>query len=103
YFTEQKPVKGAAEFGQDFDGARYHFASARNRSTFNGDPDRYLPQFSGYCAMSVGMGKRYEGDPTAWKVIDGKLYVFGSARAVAAVEKDPSIVARSREAWPTLK
>jgi hypothetical protein len=53
--------------------------------------------------MSVGMGKKYEGDPTAWKIIDGKLYVFGSAKGLAAAEKDSSVVARSRETWPTLK
>lgn len=103
YFTEQRPVKGAPEYQLDFDGARYHFSSARNRSTFNSDPDRYMPQFSGLCAMAIGKGNTYEGDPTAWKIIDGKLYVFASAKALAAAEKDPTIIARSREAWKARK
>ena len=103
YFIEQKPVKGSLEYEKEFDGARYRFSSARNLSMFSADPERYEPQFAGWCAMSMGMGKRVEGDPTAWKIIDGKLYVFGSARGLAAAEKDPTIVARSREAWKASK
>jgi YHS domain-containing protein len=99
YFTEQRPVKGAAEFRQDFDGDRYHFASAKNRTAFNADPDRYAPQFAAMCAMGVSNGKRTEADPNVWKIVDGKLYVFSSTRALEAVEKDPSLLAKARKSW----
>jgi hypothetical protein len=45
------------------------------------DPDRYLPQFSGLCANGVSKGMKGAGDPKAWKVVDGKLYLFYSAAA----------------------
>lgn len=99
YFTEQRPVKGAPELRQDWDGARYYFASARNRAAFNADPDRYTPQFGSFCAASMEKGKRIEADPTIWKIVDGKLYVFGALKGREIAEKDPGILARSREAW----
>jgi YHS domain-containing protein len=99
YFTEQRPVKGAPQFQHDFDGDRYYFASARNRELFGADPDRYLPQFAAMCAVGIGMGQRIEADPTVWKIVDGKLYVFSSAQALEVVEKDPALLAKSRESW----
>lgn len=99
YFTEQKPVKGTPEYRQDFDGARYHFSSARHRDAFAADPDRYAPQFAGLCAAALSMGNTYEADPTAWKIVDGKLYVFRSQKGLEMAEKDPTILARSRENW----
>lgn len=99
YFTEQRPVKGTPAFRQDFDGERYHFATARNRATFNADPDRYSPQFAAMCAVGVGMGKRVEADPNVWKIVDGKLYVFSSPAALESAEKNPALLAKSRESW----
>lgn len=92
YFTEKRPVKGTHEYGQEFDGERYHFASARNRAAFNGDPDRYSPQFAGMCAVALSTGKAVEADPTVWKIVEGKLYVFSSPRGLAAYEKNPALL-----------
>ncbi len=100
YFTENRPVRGMPEFQRDFDGTRYYFASARNRDLFSADPDRYAPQFSGYCSSSVGHGRKNEGDPLVWKIVDGRLYVFG--RAGPWVD-DPATLVRSHAAWPSLK
>ncbi len=100
YFTENRPVQGAPEFQRDFDGTRYYFASARNRDLFAADPDRYAPQFSGYCSSSVGHGRRNEGDPQVWKIVGGKLYVFGKAGPWV---DDPAALVRSHAAWPSLK
>ena len=99
YFTEHKPVKGAPEFRHDWDGARYYFVSARNRDAFAADPDRYAPQFSGLCAASLSTGKIVEADPTLWKIIDGKLYVFGKVVGIDMAEKDPALLKRSRQNW----
>ena len=50
---------------------------------FAADPERYAPQYDGYCAVSMSMGKKAEPDPEAWAIAEGKLYVFGVKRAVA--------------------
>ena len=89
YFTESKPVKGDAKYSYDWDEGRYHFASARHRDMFAGNPDKYAPQFGGYCTGSMSRGVRNEGDPEGWTIKDGRLYVFGAAKAKAVAESDP--------------
>ncbi|MEO5676957.1 MAG: YHS domain-containing (seleno)protein [Usitatibacter sp.] len=103
YFTDNKPVKGAPEYRQDFDGLRYHFSSARNRSTFSADPDHFAPQFAANCAVSVSKGRRVEADPNVWKIVDGKLFVFASPKALEMAEKDPTILQRAQQDWAASK
>lgn len=103
YFTANQAQAGSAEFRADFDGMRYQFSSAKHKSAFSADPDRYLPQFGGYCAMGISKGKRFESDPALWKIIDGKLYVFSSPMASDAAGKDPEMLARAHRQWETMK
>jgi YHS domain-containing protein len=103
YFSGHQPQVGSTAFQIDFDGMRYQFASAQNMASFSADPDRYLPQFGGYCAMGISKGKRFESDPTLWKIIDGKLYVFSSPAASEAAGKDPEILVRAHKQWETMK
>lgn len=103
YFTEGRPVKGAPEFKVDWDGERYLFASAANRDKFAANPERYAPQFGGYCTGSMAKGVRNEGDPEAWIISDGRLYVFGVVKAMDMAKNDPRYlpekVAAARQHW----
>jgi YHS domain-containing protein len=99
YFTESRPLKGAAGFHHDWDGTRYLFASAKNRETFVSNPDRYAPQFTGLCAAGLAFGKYLEADPTVWKIVEGRLYVFADSKGLERVEKDPALFARSHGNW----
>jgi YHS domain len=56
-------------------GATWYFASAENRDRFAADPERYVPQYGGYCAWAVAHGYTAKIDPEAWKIVDGKLYL----------------------------
>lgn len=103
YFKESRASKGSPGFWQDWDGLRYHFATERHKAAFIDDPDRYLPQFRSYCTAGISAGRRVEADPTAWKIVDGKLYVFSSHAAVERVNKDPAILSRAQQAWQTMK
>lgn len=75
YFTDGKPVKGSAKFSHKAGDATYYFASAKHRDQFAKTPAKYTPQFGGYCAMGTAMGKKFDVDPQAWKIVDGKLYL----------------------------
>jgi len=75
YFTVGAPTPGSAEFVAEHDGATYRFASAANRDLFNADPEHYAPQYGGFCAFGAAMGRKFGADPTAWRVVDGKLYL----------------------------
>jgi len=92
YFTDGRPVQGTAEFTHDWDGGRYYFASAVNRDTFAANPDRYAPRFGGYCMGSMSRGTHNEGNPEAWIIVDGKLYVFGQIKFKHIADKDPAFV-----------
>jgi YHS domain-containing protein len=80
YFTEGRATKGDPKISVDWDGGRYHFATARHREMFSGDPERYAPQFGGYCTGSMSAGKQLEADPEAWVIVDGRLYMFGAMK-----------------------
>jgi len=75
YFLDNQPVQGSHEFTATYKNAIYQFSSAEHRDLFKEDPTAYAPQFGGFCAMGVALGKKFEVDPTAWKLVDGKLYL----------------------------
>ena len=99
YFQDGGPLRGKAEFREDFDGARYLFANAQNKAAFRVDPDRYLPQFSGLCVIAVSRGKEAKGDPAVWKIVDGKLYLFASDKALAKAEREPETLTSAHRVW----
>ncbi|MEM6355700.1 MAG: YHS domain-containing (seleno)protein, partial [Pseudomonadota bacterium] len=66
YFTEGKPVEGSSDFTHEWNGATWRFSSAENRDLFAGDPEKYAPQYGGYCAWAVAQGYTASTDPEAW-------------------------------------
>ena len=103
YFQLGKAQLGTRQFQMEYDGRRYQFLNAQHKATFVGDPEHYLPQFAGFCAAGVSKGKKVVADPTAWRIIDGKLYVFSSAKALEMLDKDPDLLNRSKESWNSMK
>ena len=103
YFSEGRPVQGNAKFQHNWDGGRYHFASAANRDKFVADPDRYAPQFGGYCTGSLARNVRNEAHPEGWIISEGRLYVFGEAKWRDVALKDPQYLAlripKAKENW----
>jgi len=95
YFTEGKPTKGDPKISYEWDEGRYYFVSSEHRAMFVADPERYAPQFGGYCTGSMSRGVRNEGHPDGWTIADGRLYVFGAPDAETAAgykadaEKNP--------------
>lgn len=79
YFAEGRHAPGRPDIKAEFDGVVYRFASAENRDLFSRDPAKYAPQYGGYCANGIVYGIPWGGDPDTWKLIDGKLYIFGGA------------------------
>jgi YHS domain-containing protein len=75
YFTEAKPVQGSSQFTAEHLGATYYFSSAQHQSLFEGNPNKYAPQYGGYCAFGVSKEYKFDIDPEAWAVVDDKLYL----------------------------
>ena len=75
YFTEGRPMQGSANLEADWNGAIWRFANTDNKLAFLENPEKYAPQYGGYCAYAVGNGYTASADPQAWSITDGKLYV----------------------------
>jgi YHS domain-containing protein len=104
YFTDGKPVKGASAFEHRWMGATWRFASAENRDAFAADPDRFAPQYGGYCAWAVSRGSTAPSDPQAWTIVDGKLYLNYGTGIQRKWERDVrGNVAKADANWPELR
>jgi len=77
YSTEGKALRGSAEFSVEWEGAQWLFANATNRALFLKSPDVYAPQYGGYCSNQMSLGNLSDIDPLVWRVIEGRLYLFG--------------------------
>lgn len=104
YFKEGKAVKGKDEFRHEWMGAKWYFANAANRDDFAKAPDKYAPQFGGYCAWAVAHNYTANIDPEAWRIVDGKLYLNYSKDVQKKWEADvPGFIKAGNENWPKLK
>ena len=101
YFEEGKPVKGQAAHSLSWMGATWRFASAPNKKAFQAGPERYAPQYGGYCAWAVSEGYTADIDPNAWRIVNGKLYLNYSKSIQGRWEKDiPGHIAKADRNWP---
>ena len=103
YFSDSKAIEGKTDFQSMHDGATYYFASKEHKDLFDANPEKYLPQFGGYCAYGVSINKTVNIDPTAFQIIDGKLYLQYSQDILAKFNQDPSGNLQKAQAnWPNL-
>ena len=73
YFTTTQSMQGSAAFTAMHDGAAYRFVSNDNMSAFKKNPAKYLPHFGGHCASGAPVGKKFDGDPRLFEIVDGSL------------------------------
>lgn len=104
YFEDGQPAKGSREFWFAFDDVVYLFRSAQRRDKFAADPERFAPQYDGYCAGGVSKGYKTEPDPEAWIIANGRLFVFQFQDRVPMFRKTIEDVAdKANKNWPGLK
>jgi len=104
YFTEGKPVKGNGWNVAEHDGVTYMFADKKNKKMFEADPEKYLPEYGGYCAYGVAVGKKFEIDPEVWKIENGKLYLNLDEGIQKKWNKDiPGYIQKADANWSEIK
>lgn len=97
-------AEGSAKHTVVVDGAAYYFASAESAKQFEADPEEYLPQFGGFCAFAVSLGKKFDGDPRYADIVDGKLYLFVNEDVLATYKKDArKILRKAVKLWPSIQ
>jgi YHS domain-containing protein len=75
YVAAGKAVKGTSEFKVEHEDKTYYFVSQDAVDAFTKEPAKFLPAYDGYCAFGIAHGKKFESDPTVFKVIDGVIYL----------------------------
>jgi YHS domain-containing protein len=104
YFVEMRPVAGDPAFAIEWNGATWLFSSTTNRDAFVANPTVFAPQYGGYCALAMSYGKKTPIDPSAFKIIDGKLYLNASLAARKAFEADEGgTIARANDHWKRME
>jgi enamine deaminase RidA (YjgF/YER057c/UK114 family) len=107
YFTDGKPVQGKSDIEYLWHKLRWRFSSSEHRDLFAQNPDRYTPQYDGYCALGVSAGE--EGhkdtvDPEAWAIVDGKLYLTHMSQGMDDWRRNPADYIKQADAnWATVK
>jgi len=88
YFAAGRAIAGSVEIKTEHRGVTYRFASVENRRQFITSPERYVPQFGGFCAQAMAYAIPAPADAGTFKIIDGKLYLFDGPRARLFFEMD---------------
>ena len=101
YVSAGKPLRGRPELEHRWKDAVWRFSTTENRDRFIEEPERYAPQFGGYCAYAVSKGYTASGDPLVWRIVDDRLYVNYSREAARLWQEDiPGNIAKGRRNWP---
>ncbi|MEM6577606.1 MAG: YHS domain-containing (seleno)protein [Pseudomonadota bacterium] len=106
YFSLDADARGVAgddAYATEWNGARWRFSSADTLAAFEAEPERYAPQYGGYCAWAVAQGYTAHGDINAWHIVNDRLYLNYSRRIRTRWRKDiPGFIAQADANWPDL-
>jgi YHS domain-containing protein len=103
YFTQNKLVNGVQQFKHNWGGTNWLFSSAANRDLFAQNPEKYAPQYGGYCAQAASEGKLAATKPDAWKIVNGKLYLnYDKTVQTQWMTDIPGHIALANKNWPSI-
>ena len=104
YFEDGRPTRGVENLSASYRGARYLFASEAHRKLFLENPQKYVPEYGGFCAVGTSFGEKVDVDPKTGKVVNGKLYVNNGPKALGIFDHDTqNTISRANQNWPTVK
>jgi YHS domain-containing protein len=103
FFIEKKSTHGDPAISATYKGATYFFASKEHKAKFEADPEKYVPQYGGYCAFGVALGALFPVDINTWQVRNKKLYLNLNPVILEKFNKDfEGQVAKAEKNWPDL-
>jgi YHS domain-containing protein len=101
YHMRQEAIKGDRTFSHQWRGVTWLFASAENRDAFAKSPEKYVPEFGGFCAYGVSRGYAVDIDPQAFSIVDGRLYLNYSKSVQRTWNQDRAgYIDKARLNWP---
>ncbi|MEJ6403605.1 YHS domain-containing (seleno)protein [Yoonia sp. 2307UL14-13] len=104
YFTEGEPLDGQVNITSEYNGAVYRFISEETKALFEAEPERYAPQYGGFCAFGLANGYKFDGDPEIWEIVDDKLYLNLSPAVQDRWTQDiPKFIQAAEGHWTEVK
>lgn len=104
YFKQSKPVKGQETISYDWNGVKWLFSSDENKEDFKANPEKFAPQFGGYCAYGLSENHKSPTEPDAFTIVDDKLYLNYNLKVKELWKKDtPRRIKKANDLWPVLK
>jgi YHS domain-containing protein len=100
YFTTGKALKGSESFTFKWRDRAWYFSTKENRDLFAFSPEKYAPQYDGYCAWAMTEARKAQVDPEIWEIVDGKLYLQCSQAAYDKWSRDiPGNIRKADMNW----
>jgi len=104
YQTDKRPLRGNGNYVATHNGVTYLFSNEENKTTFEKNPDKYLPAYGGWCAFGVSVGKKFSADPKVWEIVDGKLYMnLDNGIKKMWISDIPGNIKKANKHWPNIK
>ena len=104
YFTQSKPVKGNEKLVFKWNNANWYFSSQENLDLFKANPEKYAPQYGGYCAYGLSNGYKAPTDADAWTIENGKLYLNYNKEVRDMWNKErKERIEKADKNWPAVK
>jgi len=103
YFVDDRAERGSADITVDWNGAEWRFTSEAHRELFAQDPEKYAPQYGGFCALGMAHGGDVPTDPTAWTIHGGKLYLNMIDEVTITWRYNPDrLIKRANSKWSAM-
>jgi YHS domain-containing protein len=100
YFTDGTHKPGSPAIKSVYKDVTFRFSTAGNKALFDQSPAKYIPKYGGYCANGIVYGIPWGGDADTWRIIDGRLYIFGGKGSRDAFLLDiPGNIALADKYW----
>lgn len=104
FFKESKPVKGVESLSYQYNDATWLFSSRTNLEAFKKDPEKYAPQYGGYCAYGTAGGHKAPTQTNTWTIVDGKLYFNYNDKVKESWNKQQAeLIEKANTQWPLIK
>ncbi|MEQ9230967.1 MAG: YHS domain-containing (seleno)protein [Cyclobacteriaceae bacterium] len=108
YLDLRLAQKGSKNFMSEYKSVKYYFTSQEQKALFDKTPEKYLPQYGGWCATGIAVGAKFRTDPNKFLVENGKYYLYLNSIEVDALELwnksgSKEMTMKANENWKTLK
>jgi hypothetical protein len=104
FFTESKPMKGLTGFSCNWKNVQWNFISQANLDTFKSSPEKFAPQFGGYCAYGTSQGHKAPTQVDTWTIVNEKLYFNYNMKVKGLWDKNRMpLIDSANVKWPSIK